>query len=234
MTALENNPNLKELRLSYIELYGELMDIMINSLAKINSITSLQFLSCKIENDSLIKFSEKLISNKNYLNLNLSRNNFNGIGLKSLFENILILDSIETLNLTYFSCNEESIELLSDFLSYTNRLKELIFNNNFMLYSGLKILLKRLNENNSLKSLHLMDNGIDFTCIPDLVDILKTNKSLQSINLALNRIYSCNLKSFEDLFKYNPNIINVDLSCTSIDIYDFFKLDEEVRQKIIF
>lgn len=243
------------LNLQFNDLFQTGGKILLKALIQIHEDTGetyLEYLNlegCRITSEGLleISYSDKLYFGKktllerffyattNLIELNLSENDIDEIGLIELFSLLLpakIKSSIRILSINgsyKLRFTEETAYQLSKVLKANKKLEKLSLKQVGLKDESVAIILKELQENSTLRVLDLSGNRISYKGCEHLMYYLKYPSCiLQSLILNNNSIGDYSAKFIIESIKYNESLAHIDLNHNNLTETSLTKIAEAI------
>ena len=212
--ALTFNSTVTNLKLFYIRLSKENIDMLAHALSVNTSLSSLDLSHNAIHDEGASSFAQALIVNTSLSSLNLVSNSFGAEGANSLAQALRVNTSLSSLDLSHnYICNAGANSLAQALTVNTSlSLSSLDLSNNLISCEGGNSLAQALRVNTSLSSLGLRHNSIGNRGANSLAQALRVNTSLSSLDLSRNCIWDDGANSFAQALRVNASLSSLVLS----------------------
>lgn len=218
IVILKNLP-VRKLSLCGIKVGNKITNVLKNTFLKYLDLSDNQ-----ISSQGFITISMYLVTSGSIVDLNLSYNNPDNVGIGRLFESLTYNTTLEKLTLQHCGLTSFSIISLADSLSYNNTLQILDLSKNSLENTGVVSLSEALANNSSLISIDFSFNHIGNRGIRELSAAL-IDKKIKYLSLIGNDFDDDGASSLASLLRQNNTLEYLNICCNLVNtagLYDIF------------
>ncbi|XP_044170663.1 NLR family CARD domain-containing protein 3-like isoform X2 [Acropora millepora] len=239
LQALTCNTTVTNLKLFYMRLSKEYIDLLAHALSGNTPFSSLDLRSSygtgrTLADDGAKSLPQALRVNTSLSSLDLRGNSIGDKGANSLAQALIVNTSLSSLGLYSNSIGDKGANSLAQALRVNTSLSSLGLYSNSIGDEGANSLAQVLRVNTSLSSLDLQGNSIGHEGANSLAQALRVNTSLSSLYLSRNPISDEGANSLAQALRVNTSISSLDLGGNSIGDAEANLLAQALRGKISF
>ena len=224
---LESN-KLKALDITNYKLNDEQIKLIISKLK--DNLIKLNLAENKIKLKGA-NLSTMFVKNTNLMYLNLSGNNIDVNGIKTLFLELKCNTTLKQLYLNHTGITQESIDELCFMLKVNTTIQVLSLSRNNIGDLGLEKISCALQTNTSLRELYLDETGITSESGIHIASMLKVNTTIQVLSLSENNIGDLGVEQIVGALNYNNTLRELYLRKKSIHIKIILNVVDLLKEK---
>ena len=211
-----SSSRLEKLYLSYNNLSSSL-NVILESLSKINTIKSLYLDSCNLTDAVSDKLGTTLCNNCSLQELQLKNNHFKSTGISVIAKSLNQLSTLKLLNIRNNHITEEAADVIASVILSNHALEQLSLGDNKMLKGTSKILFS-LKSIATLVMLNLNNMNMTDEVVDELAAVISNNPLLEYLYLAGNKLLLTGLNVVTRACKkYSKNLKVLDIRCNLVN-----------------